>query len=216
MTDSTTESAKRPVPGVPEPEPQPLQCPPGLTFIVGGARSGKSTLALRYGRGWQGPVHFIATAEARDADMADRIQRHRDERPSHWTLAEEPLALAEAIDASPEDALVLVDCLTLWTTNLLLSDDHVSSADEARNVARALTARREPAVVISNEVGFGLVPDNALGREFRDLLGRVNQIVAAAADRTALVVAGRALELSSVESLWGAGGEDVGSSPGRS
>jgi len=168
-----------------------------LTLLLGGARSGKSTLAVECGRAWPGEVTFVATAEPRDADMAARIERHRLERPDSWRLVEEPLelqALEELESARAE--LLIVDCLTLWLSNALeagFSDDDVR--DRAELTASRAGSRSGPVLVVTNEVGLGLVPETALGRRYRDLLGNVNALYAAAADRAFFVVAGRPLPL---------------------
>lgn len=167
-----------------------------LTVLVGGARSGKSALAVRWATAHRGPVAYLATAEALDDDMAARIERHRAERPRDWLTVEEPLDLIGACAALPSDAFVIVDCLTLWVTNLLtagLADDEIESRSAA--TARELAGRRGPVVAISNEVGLGIVPDSELGRRYRDLLGRVNQAWVGASSRAWLLVAGRAIEL---------------------
>jgi adenosylcobinamide kinase/adenosylcobinamide-phosphate guanylyltransferase len=167
-----------------------------LTFLVGGASSGKSALAVRTASEWAGPVVFVATAEARDAEMAARIERHRAGRPDGWTTVEEPLDVAGALANAPEDALVVLDCLTLWTANALEAGWADQAVAEAAADAAALAAARSaPTVVVSNEVGMGLVPGTPLGRRYRDVLGAVNAIFAAAAKRACLVVAGRTLEL---------------------
>jgi adenosylcobinamide kinase / adenosylcobinamide-phosphate guanylyltransferase len=171
-----------------------------LTFLIGGARSGKSTLALRLGTELGRAVTLIATAEPRDDDMAARIARHRAERPPAWTTLEVPLALGDALASIDDRAVAIVDCLTLWVSNALedgREDDAI--VDEARTVAAALAEREAPAVVVSNEVGLGIVPVNELARRYRDVLGRVNAAVADRAGRSLLVVAGRALELARVE-----------------
>jgi adenosylcobinamide kinase / adenosylcobinamide-phosphate guanylyltransferase len=168
----------------------------GFTFLLGGARSGKSTLALRLARESGRPVVFMATSEPRDEEMVERIERHRRERSPDWSTVEAPLDLAGALAAAPEEACVVLDCLTLWTSNALeagWSDEAVARA--AEEVARLAAARISPTVVVSNEVGLGVVPDTPLGRRYRDVHGRVNAIFAAAAERACLVVAGRALEL---------------------
>jgi adenosyl cobinamide kinase/adenosyl cobinamide phosphate guanylyltransferase len=166
------------------------------TFLVGGARSGKSSLAVDIGLRHQGPVVFVATAEAFDDDLAQRIARHRDERPD-WPTLEVPVGLAAAVAACDPEALVIVDCLTVWVGNLF---HHLPSAahraDAYTAFEAAMRARSAPTVVVSNEVGLGLHPDTDLGREYRDELGRLNQRVAAACDRTLLLVAGRALPLT--------------------
>jgi adenosyl cobinamide kinase/adenosyl cobinamide phosphate guanylyltransferase len=168
----------------------------GLTFLVGGARSGKSTLALGLAGESGRTIVFVATSEPRDEEMAARIERHRRERRPEWSTVEAPLDLAGALAAAPEEACVVLDCLTLWTSNALeagWSDEAVGR--EAEEVARLAASRIAPTVVVSNEVGLGVVPDTPLGRRYRDVLGSVNAIFAAAAERACLVVAGRALEL---------------------
>ena len=161
------------------------------TLVRGGARSGKSTRALAL---CPPPHVFIATAEPLDAEMAERIARHRAERGQTWEVAEAPLDLADAIRAhAGESRYLLVDCLTLWLSNLM----HHAREPEAETAALvdALTAAPGRAVLVSNEVGMGLAPMNALGRAFRDAQGRLNQRVAAAADRVEFVAAGLALTL---------------------
>ena len=167
----------------------------GYLLILGGARSGKSALAVEIARRWGGPVTFIATAGANDDEMADRIARHRAERPATWRTVEEPAALLEAVRSAPAGDLLVVDCLTLWVSNLLLSGAGEIVAAAAA-VAGTLAERATPAVVVSNEVGMGIVPDHPLGRAFRDALGSVNAAFAARAERAALLVAGRLLELT--------------------
>ena len=167
-----------------------------LTFLVGGARSGKSALAVDLASSHGGPVTFVATAEARDEDMADRITRHRRARPPGWTTVEAPLGLADALLRVDVAASVVVDCLTLWTSNALESGATGDAiVKEAVAVGAVLSVRRAPSIVVSNEVGSGIVPMNELARRYRDVLGRVNTAVASAADSAYLVVAGRALRL---------------------
>jgi adenosyl cobinamide kinase/adenosyl cobinamide phosphate guanylyltransferase len=168
-----------------------------ITFLVGGARSGKSALAVEIGRRHDGPVVFVATCPVveGDDDLAARIERHRTTRPD-WPTVEEPVELAAAVGKVDGDDLVIVDCLTLWVSNLMLRyDDEAAVTGAAEALAAALVARAGDAVVVSNEVGSGVHPERELGRRYRDLLGRVNQIVAAAAGTTLLVVAGRAVRL---------------------
>ena len=167
-----------------------------LTVLLGGARSGKSALAVETARAWSGPVLFVATGTARDDEMAARIAHHRAERPLHWTTLEDPTGLVEALREAAPDQLVLVDCLSLWVSNLLeqgWGDDAVES--EARSAAGAAAGRGAPTIVVSNEVGLGVVPATPLGRRYRDLLGRVNAIFAAEAEEASFVVAGRRLRL---------------------
>jgi adenosylcobinamide kinase/adenosylcobinamide-phosphate guanylyltransferase len=175
-----------------------------LVVLVGGARSGKSRLAVEMGLKWGGRVVVIVTAEARDDDMAERIKRHRADRPAEWDTVEEPLDLESALGSVPEDALALVDCLTLWVSNLVekgVEDPEIEKL--AHRSAAAAAARAADTIVVSNEVGSGIVPANALARRFQDLLGRVNSIWAEASDRAALVVAGRVLPLRPPDVLWG-------------
>lgn len=169
--------------------------PPGLTLLIGGARSGKSALAVDLGLAWSGPVTFVATAEALDDDMAQRIERHRAERPG-WDTVEEALALDATLAATPGDHLVIVDCLTLWVSNLLLADvDEAAIVEHARAASATAASRTSPTIAITNEVGLGIVPANELARRYQDALGRVNQCWATAAARSLLLVAGRAVEL---------------------
>jgi adenosyl cobinamide kinase/adenosyl cobinamide phosphate guanylyltransferase len=170
-----------------------------FTLLLGGARSGKSTLAVRLGSAFDGAVAVVATAEARDEDMAERIRAHRAARPAGWETVEAPLGLLAAIEEVREDAFLILDCLTLWVSNALeagASGDEVEG--EAGKLASALAGRRVPSVVVSNEVGLGIVPANELARRYRDVLGRVNAAFAAEASRSFLVVAGRGLPLEEV------------------
>ena len=167
-----------------------------LTLLTGGARSGKSALAVRRATAHRGPVVFVATGEARDAEMAERVARHRAERPPGWTTVEEPLDPASAVADAPHDALVLLDCLSLWVSNLMeRGDDEAAVRALADALGRACAARPAPSTVVTNEVGLGLVPMHPVGRAYRDALGRANAAVAAHASLVQLVVAGRTLTL---------------------
>jgi len=167
-----------------------------LTFLVGGARAGKSALAVRRARAFGGPVVVVATAEVRDAEMAERVARHREERDAGWETVEAPLDLAGALAATPPAACVIVDCLTLWVANRIeRGDGETEIAGLAAEAARLAAERPGPAIAVSNEVGMGVVPASALGRRYRDVLGRVNAVWAGAATEAALVVAGRPLWL---------------------
>jgi adenosylcobinamide kinase / adenosylcobinamide-phosphate guanylyltransferase len=176
----------------------------GLTLLLGGARSGKSALAARLAGRWDGPVTVVVTGEARDAEMAERIRRHRAARPGHWGTVEEPLELEAALAAAPADAFVVLDCLTLWVSNLLERgpDDRRVEA-LARSAAARAAARAAPTVAVSNEVGSGIVPADALSRRYRDLLGLVNAVWAEAAGQSLLLVAGRAVALADPLDLLG-------------
>ena len=168
-----------------------------LIFLLGGARSGKSSLAVRLAVADGAPVVFVATAEPRDAEMVERIALHREERPSGWQTVEEPLALAHALEAAPAKACVILDCLSLWVANVLeRGDDDVER--QAATAAAIAAARNAKTIAVSNEVGLGVVPATPLGRAYRDVLGRVNAIWAAAADESHLVVAGKVLRLGDV------------------
>jgi adenosylcobinamide kinase/adenosylcobinamide-phosphate guanylyltransferase len=168
-----------------------------MTLLLGGARSGKSALAERLAARWDGPVTVVVTAQAGDAEMAERIRRHRAQRPAGWQTIEEPLDLEAALAKAPAEAQVLLDCLTLWVSNLVeqgLTDEQVGQL--ARSAAAAAAARAAPTVVVSNEVGSGIVPADPLSRRYRDLLGQVNAVWAAAAGQSLLLVAGRAVPLA--------------------
>ena len=159
-----------------------------LVLVLGGARSGKSRFAEGRIAARPPPWTYIATAEALDDEIRDRIERHRAGRSAGWTNVEAPHELAEAIRAADPRAPVLVDCLTLWLTNRLLAGADLSR--ECAALVDALAARSATTVVVSNEVGLGIVPDNALARRFRDEAGRLHQSVAACADEVHLIVAG--------------------------
>jgi adenosyl cobinamide kinase/adenosyl cobinamide phosphate guanylyltransferase len=168
----------------------------GLILLLGGARSGKSTLAVRRAERAGAPVVFVATAEAGDAEMAERIARHRGERDPSWRTVEAPLALADELTSAPPSACVVLDCLTLWVANLLGAGLAQAEALRRAEEAAVLAAGREgTTIAVTNEVGMGLVPADELGRRYRDLLGRVNAAWAARAEEALLVVAGRTMTL---------------------
>ncbi len=168
--------------------------PASVTLVLGGARSGKSRYAERLVEGCGGGPVYIATGEAGDAEMVERIAHHRARRGRHWQTVEAPLELAAALAASvAPDRGVLVECLTLWLANLIEAGRDV--ADEIARLLAALPALDGPVVFVANEVGLGIVPDNALARAFRDHAGRLNQDIAAAADRVVFVAAGLPLVL---------------------
>jgi adenosylcobinamide kinase/adenosylcobinamide-phosphate guanylyltransferase len=164
-----------------------------LVLLLGGARSGKSALAVRLAVERGAPVTFVATARAGDHEMAERIGRHRRERPKEWSTIEEPLDLVAAVDRAPAADTLVVDCLSLWVANVL--DDVDDVEERAGDAAATAAARPGLTVAVSNEVGLGIVPATPLGRRYRDVLGRVNTIWAGMADEALLVVAGRALRL---------------------
>jgi len=167
-----------------------------LTVLLGGARSGKSALAARLAGSWAGPVTVVVTGQAGDAEMAERIERHRAERPRSWRTVEAPEELEPALTAAPDGGFVIVDCLTLWVSNLMGQGLAAGQVEQrARAAAAVAAARPGPTVAVSNEVGAGIVPAEAVARRYRDLLGQVNTIWAAAADQALLLVAGRAIPL---------------------
>jgi Adenosyl cobinamide kinase/adenosyl cobinamide phosphate guanylyltransferase len=179
-----------------------------FTLITGGARSGKSRFAELLAAHAKRPVIYIATAQIGDAEMALRIKKHRQQRPSTWRLIEEPRNIRAAlIQLKDEDAVILLDCVTLWLSNLLLADNPPKDQDSFNNeleprildtvkdVAQ-LTREIKPQVIfVSNEVGQGIVPEYPLARAYRDLAGRSNQILAQSADQVYLVVAGFPMEI---------------------
>ncbi len=166
---------------------------PPVTLVLGGARSGKSRYAERLVENAARWGTYCATAEAGDAEMAERIAAHRARRGPFWRTFETPLELAPAITAATPERPVLVDCLTLWLSNLLLANRQPDA--EAGVLCRALHELGGPVVLVSNEVGMGLVPETPLGRHFRDAAGRLNQEVAALADCVVFVAAGLPLVL---------------------
>jgi adenosylcobinamide kinase/adenosylcobinamide-phosphate guanylyltransferase len=172
-----------------------------ITLVLGGVRSGKSRYALQLAQRAK-HVTFIATAEVRDDDeMRLKIRRHRDERPSHWVTIEEPVELSDAIGRAAVDCeMVVVDCLTLFAANLLevVPEEPEEIQARIKALCNALRSASCPIVLVSNEVGSGVVPDYALGRRFRDLAGEINQRVAAAADDVVLMIAGVPLVLKGV------------------
>lgn len=167
-----------------------------LTLVLGGARSGKSRHAEALVRAASAalPPVYIATAQAFDAEMQARIAQHRSERAGHgWQDIEAPLDLAGALAAAPPGAAVLIDCLTLWLSNHLLAEHDLEA--ECRALRDALAARDGVVVAVANEVGLGIVPENALARRFRDAAGRLNQDLAAQAGRVVFIAAGLPLVL---------------------
>ncbi|MFD1623665.1 bifunctional adenosylcobinamide kinase/adenosylcobinamide-phosphate guanylyltransferase [Azospirillum griseum] len=164
---------------------------PDLTLVLGGARSGKSRFAEGLVTALDGPRVYIATARAWDQEMADRIAQHRTDRGPHWRTVEEPLDLCGALRAhAAAGGALLVDCLTLWLTNRLLADEDADIAADTAALVALLPTLPGRVVLVSNEVGLGIVPDNALARCFRDHAGRLHQAIAAIAPRVVLTVAG--------------------------
>lgn len=185
----------------------------GMTLLVGGARSGKSDLAVKLGLGWDGTVVFAATAEPIDDDMAARIDRHRLDRPDRWATVEHPTFGADQLSEVPDEALLILDCVTLLVSNLMYvnrpeADPAIDAdvgdegpepvAEHMTRLAEALAGRAGPTVVVSNEVGMGVHPETELGRAYRDQLGTANRIMAESCDDVLLIMAGRALPLEPV------------------
>jgi adenosyl cobinamide kinase/adenosyl cobinamide phosphate guanylyltransferase len=171
-----------------------------FVFVLGGARSGKSAMAERLAVESGDPVIFIATGEPRDDEMAARIRRHREDRLASWQTVEAPIDLLGAIKSSSRGDFLVVDCLTLWVSNLLekgMEAGEIIAA--AADVAQELSQRQ--GAVVSNEVGLGVVPANELARAFQDVLGSVNARFAEAAERAVLMVAGRPLELGATDTI---------------
>lgn len=178
-----------------------------MTLLLGGARSGKSRLAARLAAASARRVVVVATGEALDEEMAGRIRRHREERPPEWETIEEAVDLEGVLTRVPQDAYVLIDCLTLWVSNLMERGLTANEIEERAGKAAAIAASRAGGgVVVSNEVGSGIVPIEASSRAYRDGLGAVNAAWSQAADRTLLVVAGRVLALSDPDVLHEARG----------
>jgi adenosylcobinamide kinase / adenosylcobinamide-phosphate guanylyltransferase len=162
-----------------------------LIFVTGGARSGKSTFALERAKEFAGDdVTFVATAERSDDEMTDRIARHQLERPNAWKTIEAP---REVLIADLKSRVVLIDCLSLFVSNLLL--DGLEEKLILVRVQKILDSRTQTLIVVSNEVGMGLVPEYPLGRQFRDVLGRANQLVARAATQAFFLVSGIPMRL---------------------
>ena len=162
------------------------QAPSRMTLVLGGARSGKSAYAEALIEAHPGPWLYLATAQAFDDEMVDRIAQHRARRAGAWHTRDVPLALPEAV--AEAEGPVLVDCLTLWLTNLILAEADLDHATE--RLLAACADAPGPLVLVGNEVGLGIVPHNALARRFRDAAGRLHQRLAARADRVVLTVAG--------------------------
>lgn len=165
-----------------------------LTFILGGARSGKSRRAQTLAETHDGKLLFIATAQPFDDEMHERITRHQKDRDKRWQTVEAPIKLPAAIrNHALSGQVLVVDCLTLWMSNILLQERDADAASD--ELLRALAYAACPIYLVSNEVGLGVVPDNALARQFRDVAGRLHQKVAAAADRVEWIVAGLTLQM---------------------
>ena len=171
-------------------------------FITGGARSGKSRFAEQLALEFGTPLCYLATAQALDSEMGERIKRHQLRRGNDWKTIEEPLHLTQALACCDGNfGVVLIDCLTLWLTNLLLLYEDLGEQaeerimDDVHRLAATLRGMSTPVIIVSNEVGMGIVPEHRLGRVFRDIAGQANQIIAAAAGDAWLVASGIPLKL---------------------
>lgn len=192
-----------------------------FTFITGGARSGKSSFAERLAAKDKRPVIYIATAQVWDKEMAIRVKKHQEQRPASWRLIEEPLNIRETLTLlKDEEAVILLDCVTLWLTNMLLAEqaeqaDQGDESDEdeqgsqiykhiepkilaiVKDIARLAQEIKPKVIFVSNEVGQGIVPENPLARAYRDLAGRSNQILARSAENVYMVIAGFPIDVKS-------------------
>lgn len=174
-----------------------------IHLIFGGARSGKSTFAEKTAAAFKKNVRYIATATAGDSEMQDRIERHQAQRPSHWALAEEPLHLSKFIreHAAAQEELLLVDCLTLWLSNHLFHPNKSDLQYLREDLCETLEQAQSDIILVSNEVGMGIVPMGEISREFVDHSGWLNQAVARVADRVTFVAAGLPLDLKGSSAL---------------
>ena len=169
----------------------------GVVFVTGGARSGKSRFALSRAEGWEGRLLYIATAEVRDGEMRERVELHRQDRGPRWDTLEEPLDMARALRGAGGYGGAVLDCLTLWVSNLLEAhgEDENRIHEAVGALLEALELFEGRLCVVTNEVGSGIVPENPLARRFRDLAGRLNQETAARATEAFLVVSGLPVRL---------------------
>lgn len=165
---------------------------PCKLLVTGASRSGKSRFALAWAQAYEAPRLFLATARATDDEMAERIRKHKEERGQGWITLEEPLGVEEPLLNPPRGVgAIVLDCVTLWLSNLIMEGlEEKQIQDRAQGLCRALADSPKPAAIVTNEVGWGIVPENPLGRRFRDLSGLVNQMLARAADQVILMVAG--------------------------
>ncbi|MGC8827913.1 MAG: bifunctional adenosylcobinamide kinase/adenosylcobinamide-phosphate guanylyltransferase [Anaerolineae bacterium] len=177
---------------------------PRMILLLGGARAGKSQFAERLAERWGNRVLYAATAQVGDAEMRARVEQHQARRPAHWRTVEEPLAVASAVEPYLSEAdTVLLDCMTLWASNVLIAEGDPARAQERllAEIERLVEACRRRGVlllIVSNEVGQGVVPAYPLGRQFRDVLGRANQLLARYADAVLYFIAGLPVELKAL------------------
>jgi len=172
-----------------------------LVLVLGGARSGKSSWALEYVENSYDSYTFLATAEVMDEEMAHRVNLHREVRGPKWRLKEEPLEIAGLLASGACDTeAVLIDCMTIWLSNVLLKKGEKEVPVYENALLKALEGRGRSVIIVSNEVGSGIVPEHPLGRQYRDMAGSLNQKLAAAADKVVLIVAGLPLHLKPLAS----------------
>lgn len=165
-----------------------------VTFVLGGARSGKSRFAENVAFQSGLDRHYLATSQIYDDEMRERVALHREQRGEHWTTHEEPMALVETLAGiQSDDRVILVDCLTLWVTNLMMAERDVSL--ESARLVDSLAAGAGHFIFVSNEVGLGIVPDNRMARQFRDHAGRLHQMLAAKANDVFFIAAGLPLKM---------------------
>ena len=169
----------------------PISSGKELVLVLGGARSGKSSWALRYTEENYQTYLFLATAQIFDEEMAEKVKRHKESRGPKWNLLEEPLEIAETLKTKCDDLeAILLDCLTVWQSNVLLIKGEEEIGFYKDQLLKTLSTRKQAIIIVSNEVGAGIVPENRLGRKFRDYAGQLNQEVAALADKVLFLVAG--------------------------
>lgn len=171
-----------------------------IIFITGGARSGKSNFAVKLASKAEGKIAFIATAIAVDEEMKRRIILHKESRPKEWTTVEEPLDLAKAIESVSDHDVIIIDCITLYLSNLMFNADLIDEElilDEVRKMIRSAKSFHGTVIIISNELGMGIVPQNRIAREFRDIAGRANQIIADTANKVYVCFSGIPIQIKS-------------------
>ena len=171
-----------------------------IVFVLGGARSGKSSWALEYTEKHYDSYMFLATAEVMDEEMADRVRLHKEVRGPKWQLREEPLEIAQVLETDVAGVeAVLIDCMTIWLSNVLLKQGEEKVPVYRDRFIEALAQTKASVIIVSNEVGTGIVPEHSLGRQYRDMAGFLNQQLAAAADKVVMTVAGLPIFLKTVD-----------------
>lgn len=180
-----------------------------VTLILGGARSGKSSFAEKLAQKKGGDeVYYLATAEAKDKEMKKRIEKHKEQRNKKWKTIEEPLSVGEVLSQISKGEVVLIDCITVYISNLLFSNleeinKNIKFEDKEKLIIKKIekivtTSKNKEVILVSNEVGMGIVPGNKMGREYRDIAGRVNQFLAQKADKVYITIAGLPVELKEI------------------